>query len=461
MSEASSDYNKAVASILNSDAILRDNISRATNISRDFLSRQATYEAILKKLEYAKDKMRLLQENYKQGTVALGYAKDNLSFANEAFPVGDKRFEFADKLYKQGLEIVTKNPGKNYEDKRYFDGIWTSYVRAKAQFQAKQKEASKLVLTLSIANPRMEGIETTLKLAQDFLDKTSKSVDENKEITDEMREKVQNLYDESIKAYEDLTAQMQKLAEARSKFTKANFALSVFIMNELPKNEKYYETIFSADVQYLNALNGGMLYPTTWGDTQSSVGGSYTRNATMDQMATVGGAYEMAMPPSISLAAELSAGASLKSRSTVGQSIGSRGLTSDVLNFPSKPENLREEVFNISLQLSNLAAEIAQANALLGDIVAESQASLSAVETSEADANTLLRSVMGFFTEAQSNYSELQIFKNSAAVTISQSKVSSNEFKKLCESADKDIKACSENTSKSSDKLTAAKAALK
>lgn len=451
--DASAEYNIAVAMIVNSDAILRDNVNRAANVSRDFAGYDSECDAIVKRLDSAKDRMRLLKENYKQGTAALAFARDNLTFANNAFPMGDKRYELADSLYRTGSEAAAKNPGKNYEDKRYFESVWSSYSSAKARFLSAQKDAAKLVLALSIANPRMEGIEATLKLAEDFLEKTAKSAAENKSVANEMREKVQGLYDDSMKAYEELTAQMRKLADVRSGFTKASFALSAFIMNDLPKNEKYYDTIFKADPSFLNAVGtGGRSF-----ESMSFFGKS---SPASDASAVES---ELAVGSSFGFDGMDSAPApvQLKSRSAAAQANAARPLSSDLFTIPSKPENIREEIFNACMQINNLAAEILQANALLSDIVAEAGTSLRAVETSENEANALLRSVIGFFTEAQANSSELQIFKNSMGVTISQSAVSSNEFKKLCENADKAIKACSENTLKIGEKLETAKAALK
>ena len=442
MSEAAKHYNKAVAAIQHSDGILRDNINRAANMSQEFVKHRDSYDTIVKKLEDANDKMRILREAYKQGASSIAFAKENLSFAGEKFPVGEKRFELADRLYKDGLEIVTKNPGRNYEDKIYFESVWNSYMRFKVQFNSRQKEASKLALTLSIANPRMEGIDATLKLAQDFLEKTSKTADENKGVSAEMRQSVASLYEESVKAYEVLTEELKKLAEMRSTFTKSNFALSSFIMNELPKHEKYGEIIFNADAHYLNAVQNVQTFAREQIKEGKARVYNDTRGSLLEQ---TDGAWQR---PSVTAPS-----------GTLSRASGT--LSADTMSAPESPKNVREELFNIALKITNLTAEIAQAHSLLSDIVFDAQASLGAVERCENDANALLRSALGFFTEAQTNASELQIFKNSLAVTMSQSKISSNEFKKLCENSDTSIKACSDNTLNGLKKLETAKTALK
>lgn len=458
IADASKEYNVAVRHILNSDTLLRDNINRANVIASRFAELESRLDGGVANLNDYKNNLRMLRENLKQGTIAIDYAKQTINFANESFPIGDKRFDFANELYKEGFALVAKNPGKNYEDKRYFDSVWNDYVNRKNSFVANQKQIAQVLLKLNIASPRMAGADTTLKIVEDFISKTEKNFEGDKKTLEDIKKSVEELYDASMKSYAELTSQMNSLGEARNKFTKENFTLSVFIMNELPKNEKYYKTIFTPDTLYLSAANN--YYAARTIAEPSGLGGeqiSYTQNVMLPKLAVFG--------TSASLAKD-ERSRSLAKRKTVSQvaefdsPVSIKGsMLGDTVNI-SKPENLREEISAICLQITNLSAEIAQTNALLSEILSESAGALNAVDASESGSASLLGMVTSTYSLSQTLNPEIQVFKSNFSVSTEQSKVASAEFAKLCGFIDTAIKNSAKSSEDSAKSLLKAKDAL-
>ena len=67
--------------------------------------------------------------------------------------------------------LVLKNPGEKYQDKRYYDSVKSAYEVAKRRFENAQKNAVSTCAYASVSAPRIHGVNSTLEMCGDYMEK--------------------------------------------------------------------------------------------------------------------------------------------------------------------------------------------------------------------------------------------------------------------------------------------------
>ena len=81
---------------------------------------------------------KVLSATFEKNKTFLESIKGDIKSASGAFKSEQKRFAIADEINANLSELSAKNPGKNYQDKRYADQLSSEYLAAKENFKNAQ-----------------------------------------------------------------------------------------------------------------------------------------------------------------------------------------------------------------------------------------------------------------------------------------------------------------------------------
>lgn len=429
-------YNNALTHVRGANTVLDADYERALGISERFRSLLSASDGIASDVSAEFSNAKMIEERFTQTCDFLNSAKVNLEAASSSFPLGEKRVALGLKLNSQMGEIASKNPGDMYQDRNYFLGVSGAFMTAKNRLQSSQDSLSKALIDLSIANPRIEGIKSTVALARDFLSKAEASSGKNMDEINGLKSAAESLLENSISRYSELNALTAAMRVAKTKYVAAEISLTKFIMNDLAASEKYGSHIFKPSPEYfIKAVQPVLQAPSVQylvAKKKKDAGDAAVFGA-VPQKAFGNSSWEMAA-------------GSVNSRAKPASASGTK--------------NVRSELLELGASLTNLSAEIMAASGMLESISEEARKAISEIESIEQLSQALLRRAIDLSTSSQMAGSDIEIFRNNLKVAKVQSDVASSEFKKLCESADNYLKACSADTESLVENLKKADEAL-
>ncbi len=430
-------YNNALTHVRGANTVLDADYERALGISERFRSLLSASDGIASDVSAEFSNAKMIEERFTQTCDFLNSAKVNLEAASSSFPLGEKRVALGLKLNSQMGEIASKNPGDMYQDRNYFLGVSGAFMAAKNQLQSSQDSLSKALIDLSIANPRIEGIKSTVALARDFLSKAEASSGKNMDEINGLKSAAESLLENSISRYSELSALTAAMRVAKTKYVAAEISLTKFIMNDLAASEKYGSHIFKPSPEYfIKAVQPVLQAPSA----------QYQRVAKMKKDAGDAAMFGAVPQKAFGNSSWEMAAGSVNSRAKPASASGTK--------------NVRSELLELGASLTNLSAEIMAASGMLESISEEARKAISEIESIEQLSQALLRRAIDLSTSSQMAGSDIEIFRNNLKVAKVQSDVASSEFKKLCESADNCLKACSADTESLVENLKKADEAL-
>ncbi len=443
ISEAADSFNSSIENLNAANRVLMENLNRSYSASNTLSSLQSDFSNKKQEFENIQKRFAIIEESYKQNGASLSLANENFKLLDNALPMGVKRIELAEKLYKKSKEYVSKNLGSNNSNKRYLDASWANFLAAKNNFQITQENIRSLGVSLNIAKPRMNGVQASLTLAKDFLGKIKSSLDPLEPALLLLETDVKKLSDTNEQANKNYTNMLINLGEYRMEYTKASFGVHKFIMNDLVKNEKYFDTVFEADPFYLASLSVANYandeYSKTFAYNTSAVAGiSESSNPFGDQEVK-----------------------QTLRKANIARSEPASESAEFQLNKPSAAQSEKDAALQSIYEIENLTSEIIKANFILSEITSNAYQALSKIEESERMSENLLRETIFSFGKAQELLSNAEIFKNTLAVYSEQSKSAMLEFEKLYKSAEESGKTVLEKSKESLGKISEASAALK
>lgn len=432
-------YNNALMHVQGANTVLEADYARAFGVSERFRSLLSASGGIASDVSAEFSNARMIEERFTQTCDFLNSAKVNLEAASATFPLGEKRVALGLKLNSQMGEIASKNPGDMYQDRNYFLGVSGAFMAAKNQLQSSQESLSKALIDLSIANPRIEGIKSTVALARDFLSKAEASSGKNMDEIEGLKSDAESLLENSISRYSELNALTAAMRVAKTKYVAAEISLTKFIMNDLAASEKYGSHIFKPSPEYFIKA----VQPVLFGFPPEA----QLRASKMKKEA--GDAAVFGAVPQKALG-----------NFAWGRAAGSVDSRAKPASQASGAKNVRSELLELGASLTDLSAEIMAASGMLEDIAGEARKAISEIESIEQASQALLKRAIDLSTSSQMAGSDIEIFRNNLKVAKVQSDVASSEFKKLCENADNYLKACSADTESLVENLRKADEAL-
>ena len=211
-------YNSAYKKIQSASSIIKKLFSMRDNAFRQSVSLEKRLKAQSSSFSEITADAKVLSATFEKNKKFLDSVKDELKSASDAFKSEQKRFEFADEINAKLSELSSKNPGKNYQDKRYADLLSSEYLDAKENFKNAQNALSRLVVDADIANPRISGISSMLALSYTFLKKAKDEIGVNSENLAALEGQTKLLETNSLESLKDLNICINSLRDVKMQF---------------------------------------------------------------------------------------------------------------------------------------------------------------------------------------------------------------------------------------------------
>jgi|GEM_PF-6734251 len=414
MDDSKKVYNNSLSSLSNAASVNNDVQFELNRLQGAYNSIKSELFNHTHSLEYQSKEILNIKTSLDETKKSLANIKENMEKVTGYFPIGEARLKFGDKLCQEALDLVDKNPGDNHQDRKYIESVIQRYMTVKDAFKRAQEFSVSKLIDLSVANPRLEGIESTLKMALDFNDKFVNSNKENNSAFDSLNssmESANNFYEKMLMQSSD---NRMKANQAFTRLNQQHAELVIFLQNEFLKSEKFQNVILKASINSLMST-----------DRIVNVG---------NKIITMSGA----MSHLEALADEESVSSNkLARRSAVARedSVGS-GVARPA---EVAPKTAREEVLAYAVKLRDLTAELAEFSNVLVRMTTESGDTLDALQNIEYNAGDFLRNNISTFSMSQQLVSTIESFKNTLKVNEAQSQIRLGQFDKFIKSFEKEL----------------------
>lgn len=384
------------------------------NIGKNFANLENSSAELARNIADFKTKFAADVESFKS-------AKSTLEGIEKFLPLARAKIKSAETLISQMREKVAQNPGNNYQDKREFESVQSSFFSAQFALDAAERELTSTLVNISVATPKIEGIAPALKLADDYAAKLEKLNAENGgRIADAKKplEKLSAEYAQSLKA---LTAASEKINKSRGALMVAYGKLANFVLNKLPEIDANAQlprmSIFSRlygvptefaqfDTLAITADRGG-----------SVMGNVFKReNAPMARKARSGYATNLAAAPAAEQADATS----------------------------KAPKNVRAEILADLNKVADISFEIREAANFLNAAKNEAASLGDAIDSDVAVAQNFSAQAIQLFSQAQAMQSSLQMAETSNKVLQSRREIFKAKFDGQLKSADEAISLATE-----------------
>lgn len=133
--------------------------------------------------------------------------------------------EIAEIVEKTNLAVLN-NPGNNYQDQRYFEGVKSAYDSACSELVSVQSEALKADANTAVVKAVAEGVNATLAMCQKNLETYAALVPENLAQAEKLDAKTSELLEKFIPQYDDFSEICGLYSRTRTASLAALFALA-------------------------------------------------------------------------------------------------------------------------------------------------------------------------------------------------------------------------------------------
>ncbi|MBO7521408.1 MAG: hypothetical protein J6T16_04120 [Opitutales bacterium] len=406
-------YNSAHKKIQSASSIIKNLFSMRDKAFRQSANLENRLRAQASSFDAISADAKVLSATFEKNKTFLESIKGDIKSASGAFKSEQKRFAIADEINANLSELSAKNPGKNYQDKRYADQLSSEYLAAKENFKNAQNELSRLCVDADIANPRISGISSMLALSDTFLKKAGEEIKKNSESLASLAPQTKLLETGSLESLKDLNAGINRLRGVKMQFL----------------------------AQYMDLLSA-----------MGSQGEIFKANPNMayisiSPLAEV--AYESANLKNreIELREERASAPASSSGAYKSKTSASRGAAA-LADSQAAHDSVRAEILQIGKDLSDLTREINEATMLMRAVASEAESAIKGISGAESSAKSLLQNSISISTNAQLLNSDIAIFKSELGVSNAQFEVSISNFKSILDGFAADSAACLEKTGK-------------
>lgn len=176
---ASAAFNAAMDSLSAYKNLLADMNSRAASIASESADLHGRAVSSNNSLVELRNRIDAFKNRFDEACSGVGEASENLAATVGAFPVAEKLNATAKTLIDELQQIVLKNPGNDYQDKKYFDGVKASYYSARSALESAQSRAIDANAAIAVSKPKIDGIKSTLEMCGDYYEKAAGISGEN------------------------------------------------------------------------------------------------------------------------------------------------------------------------------------------------------------------------------------------------------------------------------------------
>lgn len=426
LSNAYTNFNKSFASMNSANAIQENATNETYNQFHIFSIHKNKVQNLTPYMDTQKLEIEKFISNFEEVCKRLESAKINLDALKKILPVGKKRIELAKEIINKTRDIVTKNPGENYQDKKYFDAVNNTFIRAKNQMDETQKDIEKIALEIAVCKPRVDGIKIAIKSLLDFSGKSQTSALDCAKLMSNIKPQMEALIKGVQESGRNINQKYDNLNKIHENMVAIELDLNKLILNDLPENKKYYNVVFkplslSIIIPQGNPVINSTMSKREYGKSMlANLNESSAQEFSTDSQ-SVSSNMNFTMPKERITSKGNLLGASISS--ATGQH-----LMGDTL---SAKDDVRKEVLGLCSDLYNLSVELSTADSNMQNIVSEAYRAIDDVRICENNAQILLRNAMQKYFDIQSIFSELSMFSNSIEILKSRKLISDKELENL------------------------------
>lgn len=339
--------------------------------------------------------------------------EDSASKLSSVLPLGKDRIEYARALIKSAKKLAEKNPGDNYQDLKYVNFLAEQYENKVANLNRLQKDDfSAASINLKMCGPHLEGIKTSLDMAEDFNSKARNLCSSNAKNAEEIMREYSRLSESLSGYYSQYLDAHRKLSQEADNISDAIFKLSIFALNELPKSSEYKNAVFrNAEELRLNIpqarpISASMKYKNPQLLEKVADAAKYASAASNFQRAAADTAYE-----------------------SVSKSAGNL-----------IPKGLRKDILETAAKIAALTKEIANAEFLIRQRIEKISELALNIKSLHTLSSATLNSCINDFASAQTSAAATEMASGIAKISEMQFEVIETQIKKSFKTAEEKTK---------------------
>lgn len=233
-------------------SILKTAHSEATSLNSSARQLLSDVRVLSFKIDRAKFEFERLKSDFSKSEAIAALVAVDLA-ASLKTPIAPNP-EIGDIIEKTNLAVLS-NPGDNYQDQRYFEGVKSAYDSACSQLVAAQSEALKANANAAVVKAVAEGVNDTLAMCRKSLETYAALAPADLEKAEKLDAKTAELLEKFISKYDDFSEICGLYSRTRTASLTALSALAKSKMgsDEIPENNDYILPELSAQSERRSA----------------------------------------------------------------------------------------------------------------------------------------------------------------------------------------------------------------
>lgn len=296
---------------------------------------------------------------------------------------------------------------------KYVNFLAEQYENKVANLNRLQKDDfSAASINLKMCGPHLEGIKTSLDMAEDFNSKARNLCSSNAKNAEEIMREYSRLSESLSGYYSQYLDAHRKLSQEADNISDAIFKLSIFALNELPKSSEYKNAVFrNAEELRLNIpqarpISASMKYKNPQLLEKVADAAKYASAASNFQRAAADTAYE-----------------------SVSKSAGNL-----------IPKGLRKDILETAAKIAALTKEIANAEFLIRQRIEKISELALNIKSLHTLSSATLNSCINDFASAQTSAAATEMASGIAKISEMQFEVIETQIKKSFKTAEEKTK---------------------
>ncbi len=366
-------FNSAVNNANVFYAVLSDLKKNSNKTLSDFYSINDNLFSSENKMDKLRSRLDALKTSIDADIEKLKLTGELLNKTAKLLPIGDSKIKEIDDLIASTRQKVELNTGDNYQDKKYFDSIVSSFDSARRSFNNVVSEALRVSALSSVNTPRIEGMKSTIAMIEDYQKKTNSEISKNSTVLKSLEPSVKKIVDicdkENIRFADIENKYDASMCVTLSSF----FDISTLVLNSVPLSQSLKNNLNFE----LNSLDGASVYSADLAWKKPSVMENKTPSGTVSRLNSV-----------------WSAPAKFKSSLSV-----------------SEPKNIRAEILTICTRIAETTRHLNSACLVISKMTQNANVAINDIVANESELSRLLKDSISEFSEAQVASSKVLLFK--------------------------------------------------
>ena len=163
------DLDKARNFLSSANSIFKSETDFLREKNSNFALMEDIFSSIKRSKEDLKKEISSFKIRFDSDVKIFKDAKTSIEEIEKILPLARKKIESTNAAIEKMRAEVAKRPGDMYQNKREFQYIETEFAEAAAALESAQQKLSEVLVNISVAEPKIEGVPPALNLAEDYI----------------------------------------------------------------------------------------------------------------------------------------------------------------------------------------------------------------------------------------------------------------------------------------------------